>query len=485
MTNRIDIDHFERRLKAELASRSYADYLDYVTDGIWKPLPHLQAIVDVAQRIGEGEQNMRVIINIPPQVGKSFTATEHLPSWYLGKFPDHQVMVSAYGDQLREKFGRSNRNAVANHGREVFGRGVDPKSASMTKFHVEGRKGMYYGITMRGGATGEGCNLLIIDDPIKNAEEANSQVMRDKIYNEWQSSFSTRLRDGANVIIIMTRWHEDDLCGRLLDEGGWEHIVVRAICEEGDDDPMGRKVGEAIAPFPPLNRTVEWAERTKKTVGIFTWTGLYQQRPSPAGGSYFKDPWLKHYYKVVPAKFDAMGISVDATFKKTATSDFVVIQVWGRKGSGFYLVYNLKRRMTFTETLDELRRIIKLFPYAYVKLVEDKANGSAVIDVLSSTISGIVPIDPDGGKETRASAVSPFFEAGNVFLPDPKSTFHFEGIEGVKETVSNEWVEDYQRELKNFPNGKNDDQVDGTTQMLNYWGKPQEYKYGLPTIRGV
>lgn len=483
----IDEAKLERELKAELARRSYVDYLDFVTLGQWKPLPHTKPVTDLLDRIANGEKGIRAIINMPPQVGKSFTISENFPAYYLGKFPDKQVMIGAYSDHLVSKFGRSNRNAMATYGRELFGRGVDPRNSSEKEFGVEGRKGIFYGVTVRGGATGEGCDLLIIDDPIKNREEANSQLMRDKIYDEFQSSFSTRLRNDesgeANVLIVMTRWHEDDLCGRLMKEGGWEQIVIRAVAEEGDI--LGREIGEPIAPFPPLNRTKEWADKTERSIGTFTWAGLYQQRPAPAGGTYFKRAWLQNYYDVVPAQFDAMGISVDCTFKKTETSDFVCMQVWGRLGSGFYLVYNVNERMGFTETLDELIRLMKLFPQAYLRLIEDKANGSAVIDVLSVQIAGLVPIDPDGGKEARANAVQPFFRANNVFLPHPDSTFTFYGANGLVESVRNSWVLDYQIQLQTFPNATNDDMVDATTQILNYWGKPQDYVYGLPTISGI
>lgn len=479
--SKVSPDELYRQVRCELARRSYEDYLQFASYDVWKPLPHLKPITDMLQRIADGERNMRVIVNCPPQVGKSFTISENFPAYYLGKFPQKQVMVAAYGDHLSDKFGRSNRNALTHFAPQVFGLNIDPRNSSMKEFGIEGHKGIYYGVTMRGGATGEGADLLLIDDPIKNNEEAMSQNARDKIYDEWLSSFSTRLRDGANVVVVMTRWHEDDFCGRLVNDGGWEHIIIRAEAEE--NDILGRPLGGPIAPYPPLNRNKAWLERVRKTVGSRTYAGLYQQRPSPPDGQYFLEAWFK-YYTEMP-KFNAMGISVDATFKDSKTSDYVVIQVWGYATPNYYLVHEYRKQMGFTETVKAIQRIIHMFPRAYLKLIEDKANGSAVIDVLKNTVKGLVPINPDGGKEARANAVTPFFEAGNVFIPHEKAVFELEDRDGVPFTLTNEWVDDYKTEMKQFPAGKFDDRIDCTTQILNHWAKPTKRRRISVPIQGL
>lgn len=471
------------QMRMELARRSYEEYLQVVSHGAWKPLPHLKPITDMFQRIIDGEKGMRVIINCPPQIGKSFTGSEHFPSFYLGHFPHNSVMVAAYGDHLSRKFGRSNRKAIQEFGEHIFGRGIDPTKAQETEFRVNGGRGLYYGVTMRGGATGEGADLLIIDDPIKNRGEANSKVERDKIWEEWDASFKSRLRGGvdANVIVIMTRWHEDDFCGRLIKKGGWEQIILRAEAEE--DDILGRKPGEPIAPYAPLYRDAEWLAEMKKETGTQTYVGLYQQRPAPPDGQYFMESWFK-YYRELPV-FAVMGISVDATFKDSDTSDYVVIQVWGYNAPNFYLVHEYRKQMGFGATLKAIQRIMKMFPRAFLKLVEDKANGSAIIDQLKDKVPGVVPVNPDGGKEARANAVSPFFEAGNVYLPHEDAVFDLVDRDGVPFTLTNKWVEDYKTELKYFPAGSNDDRVDATTQIINHWAKPGKRKRPLPKIQGA
>lgn len=463
-------------MEKELARRSYAAYLSYSTNGVWKPHRHLMPLVDVFQRILDGEQNLRIIINLPPQVGKSFTGTKSFPARYLAQFPEHRVMVTTYGDDLAKEFGASNRDAFERKIPELFDVQIDPSRRADKDFAVYQRNGSFYATTLQSGATGKSANLLIIDDPIKNSADANSQLKRDKIYNEWRKSFFTRLQSGSNVVIIMTRWHEDDLTGKLLTDGSfdWEHIVVTAEAEE--NDILGRQPGEAIA--PELGKDAKWIADTKRTVGTLEFNGMYQQRPAPAGGSIFKDKWFR-YYSVLP-KFDSMAMSWDCTFKGKKDSDYVVGQIWGKLGPDFYLVYEKRDRMEFTDTLTAMRQVIKLFPKAFAKLIEDKANGTAIMNVLKKETSGIIEIEPAGDKIARAQACSPLFEAGNVYIPHPDSHFVFSN----GQQYSNAWVEDYKTELKNFPNAANDDRVDATSQMLNWWNVPVKDAYVEPRIRG-
>jgi predicted phage terminase large subunit-like protein len=178
---------------------------------------------------------------------------------------------------------------------------------------------------------------------------------------------------------------------------------------------------------------------------------LYQQRPTPAEGDIFKRAWFK-YYKVLPSKFDEVIMSWDCAFKDNKENDFVVGQVWGRVGADKYLIDQVRDRMDFPTTVSAFRNMSYRYPECRVKLIEDKANGSAVISTLKHEISGIVPVNPEGGKISRASAVTGDFEAGNVYLPDPSLK---------------RWVLDYVEELVSFPNGAHDDCVDSTSQALN------------------
>ncbi|MFL1997362.1 phage terminase large subunit [Lysinibacillus irui] len=449
----------------ELARRFYRDYVEYVHHGHYEHFRHTELICDVLQRVADGEQ-LSILIEMPPRHGKSMTVTESFPSFYLGKNPDKRVIAAAYSDGLATKFGRLNRNKFNEFSNELFKVQLSESNAATKDWGIQDRRGGMISTGIGGSITGQGADLMIIDDPIKNMKEAMSQTIRDSIWDEWEATLSTRLHDGASLIVIMTRWHEDDLIGRLLARSPrkWIRLRLPAIAED-ENDLLGRKIGEPLC--RELGYDENWANDKKTEVGSRTWNALYQQRPSPAGGSIFKRAWMKYYVRtkeqkqkwglsdevlVLPTHFDKMAQSWDCTFKGTDTSDFVAGGVWGRKKAQYFLLDVDHRRMGFAETMKAIRAMSDKWPNARSKYIEDKANGSAIIEMLKDEISGIVPVDPNGGKEARANAVSPLFEAGNVYLPHPNMC---------------PWVEDLVEELVSFPNAAHDDLVDMTTQALN------------------
>lgn len=448
----------------ELAKRSYRDYVEYVHHGHYTHFRHTELICETLQRIADGEQ-LSVLIEMPPRHGKSMTVTETFPSYYIGRNPDKRVIAAAYSDGLATKFGRLNRNKF-NEFSYIFGERLSESNSATKDWGVEDKRGGMIATGIGGSITGQGADLMIIDDPIKNAKEAGSQTIRDNIWDEWESTLSTRLHDGASVIVIMTRWHEDDLIGRLLKQSprDWIRLRLPAIAEDADD-LLGRKEGEALC--PELGYDEEWAASKKTEVGSRTWASLYQQRPTPAGGSIFKREWIKFYVRdkamhrelglsddvaVLPVHWDKQAQSWDCTFKESDTSDFVAGQVWGRKQANYFLLDQEHKRMGFVDTMKSIRAMSDKWPKARSKYIEDKANGTAIIEMLQDEIPGIIPVEPDGGKEARANAVSPLFEAGNVYLPHP---------------LMCPWVEDFITELETFPNAAHDDMVDACTQALN------------------
>lgn len=299
-------------------------------------------------------------------------------------------------------------------------------------------------------------NCLIIDDPFKDRAEADSPTIREKVWDWYTSTLYTRLAPGGGIILIQTRWHTDDLAGRLLqaeasgDGDKWRVVNFPAIAEA--DEPH-RKQGEALHPERyPLEQLL----KIKAAIGTRDWEALYQQHPTPEGGTIFHEEWLKYWLPKDLPNFDQMVLSWDMTFKEGDASDFVVGQAWGRKGGDFYLVDQMRGRWGFTDTMEQFKRLAEKYPQATRKLVEDKANGPAVIDSLKHHISGIIPVEPDGSKVARAHAVTALFEAGNVYIPDP-SLFP--------------WVWEYITELTQFPSVAHDDQVDATTQALRHFGK--------------
>lgn len=457
----VDREKIRLNAKRELAKRCYGDYFEYTNN--LKMLRHQKHIEPYLQRIADGEQ-LFIIVELPPQHGKSTFITETFPSYYLMKNPDNQAMVVCYSEDLFKKFGRKNRDKFRLYSNELFGLNISPVTSSVSDWGVADHNGNLYSTSIMGSATGRGSDLLIIDDPVKNRAEAESKTIRDKVYAEWQDTFFSRLSANGSVIVIMTRWHEDDLVGRLLREKTlpWIEIKIPAIAE--DDDLLGRSNGEPLA--PEIGKDATWAERTKGVSGSRTWAALYQQRPTRSGGNIFKRAWAKYYVPSLKMR-NALGLgpevailpndlhqqmqSWDCAFKDESTSDFVAGQVWGRKDAEFYLLDRHHERMGIVETMRAIESMTTRWPQASAKLIEDKANGTAVIEMLKKKISGIVPVNPQGGKEVRAQAVAPFWEAGNVYLPHP---------------AWKPWVDDMLTEIESFPNAANDDEVDSMTQVL-------------------
>lgn len=469
MTDTALLDEFKKltvnELKDELAWRSYQKYFELVYPDMTM-YPHTKYICSLLQKIADGEQHF-YIISCPPQHGKSLTITKTFPSYYLMKHPEKHVMVTAYSQDLYSQFAESNRRLFSLWSQ----RGPDADHAlqvgknTAQQFNIVDHRGGFYATSILGGATGMSADLLIIDDPIKNAEEAGSPTIKDKIWNEWLLTFKPRLQKGGSVIVIMTRWQQDDLAGRLLDNSSfpWEEIKLPAIATglgPDETDVLGRHNGEALC--PDLHSLDELLGN-KHDMGTQKFTALYQQSPTVEGGNIFKREWVKFYVpdketqvrlhltdkdaKILPKHLDTSVQAWDATFKSKANDDFVAGQVWSKSDADLYLRPGwCHKRLSFTETLDAIRAMTRFYPDATTKLVEDRANGPAIIDALQHEIPGIVAVSPGAdSKEARAASVSPVWESGNIYVPHPK------------------WrpeIEDWLEEIFAFPNAMHDDNVD-------------------------
>ena len=443
-------------IQREIARRNYYEYVCYVHEGRYKKAPHsefvgriIQDAMDKKKQMNAGEiqmENQYIAINMPPRHSKSMTITETLPSYYLGNFPEDRVIEISYSDTFARRFGKKNKEKVKQYGADLFDIHISKESSAHDEWLLDNEIGGMISRGVLSSITGMGADLMIIDDPIKNREEADSETHRGKIWDEWIDSFSTRLHPGAIVILILTRWHEDDLQGRLLSKEYGEPLpwqVYNLPLEAEEDDVIGRAVGE---PLWPERYGLEFIQERKRYPSSFN--SLYQGRPTAAEGNLLKRIWWK-YYDILPKMVHTI-MSIDATFKDEADSDFVCIQVWGKNGADMYLIDNLKARMNFPTTLQAIRNMVRKHPKAHAKLVEDKANGPAIIAMLKNEIGGIIAVNPQGGKVARVNAVSPYIESGNVYLPRHAS-----------------WVHDFVEECASFPQGKNDDQVDTMSQALN------------------
>lgn len=418
------------------------------------------------------KKSPRLIITLPPRSGKSELVSRRFPAYAFGRFPDLQIIATSYSSDLSQRFNRDVQRIIDDEKYlEVFpettlnGSRVRPDSRgsyirTSDLFEIVGHAGAYRSCGVGGGITGQGADILIIDDPIKDRAQAASKTIRDSIWDWYTSTAYTRLSPGGGVIVMATRWHTDDLIGRLIQrmgEGDTFRIVNYPAIAEHDE--LHRKAGEALHPERyPLSTLLQ----IQKTIGSRDWEALYQQHPVPDGGALFKLEWFRRWTATsLPPEFDHTLMSWDMTFKDSKNSDYVVGQVWGKKGPNFYLLDQVRGQWDFVKTKEMVRVLAHKWPRVVRKLVEDKANGSAVISELKSTVSGFVPITPTESKEARASSVTPYFEAGNVFIPEDSAA---------------PWVPHYVSELLEFPAGSHDDQcfVAGTKVATLFGDKPIE-----------
>lgn len=433
----------------QLMRESYPAYCYFVHKDKWLDTRFHKFLADTVQRFIEADTGNPydiLIISTPPQHGKSMTVTETLPSWYLGNNPDGRVIVACYNDDFAGRFGRRNKAKLEEYGDFIFNMALAKCSDRDIEPKEHGGSIITRGIMS--GITGNAGDLIIIDDPIKNRLEADSSTYRERLWEEWQNSIKTRTQAGTKIIIIQTRWHEDDLAGRIIRlEKNVE--VINLPVEAEENDPLGRKPGEALC--PEIGKGDKWLKEFKAsyTDGARAWNALFQGRPTSAEGNIFRREWWK-YYDTLPEHLPLVAISVDAAFKGEDTSDFVAIEVWGKLGADYYLVDLIKRRMDFPETIRAIKAMNAKYPQRHSILVEDKANGSAIIAVLKHEISGIIAITPKESKVARANAVTGIVEAGNVYLPRYA-----------------DFTDGFVEEHASFPNGVNDDLVDACTQFLN------------------
>lgn len=441
--------------RRELARRDYGEYLALSQGKGWRRTALSVFLAETLQRFLEADTGHAydiLIVQTPPQHGKSMTVTETLPSWYLGRNPDKRVIVAGYSEDFAERFCRRNLEKLRRWGRDLFGVELG-KVQRAAEFELAGCRGRMIARGLLSGITGNPADLLIVDDPIKSRQEADSQVIRDRIWEEWQNSLKSRFAAGAKVIVIMTPWHEDDLSARIL-KSELHAQLLRLPVEAERHDPLGRKPGEPLC--PELGKDAQWLRDFKRSYlddpkgGARAWTALYQCAPRVECGNLIRRAWWKRYDPGRPPRFGTQVISVDAAFKGDERNDFVAITVWGKAGQDYYLLDCVNRHLDFPGTLQMVRAVSRNYPQARAVLIEDKANGSAVIQTLQKELF-CIPVNPRGGKVARVHAVSPMIEAGHVFVPE-----------------RGPWVEDYLDQWTAFPTGRHDDMVDSSSQALSW-----------------
>ncbi len=455
----------ENLLKQQAAHRDLASFVR----GAWPILEpgtplkwnwHLDLICEyltlVQQRVIR-----RLIINVPPQTMKSRLVNVFYPTWSWSQIPTRRFLSSSYSGDLSEGFNVQRSKLVRS---EWFERMFPDKVALSqdTQAQIENEVGGVMTATSTGGtATGKGAHDVIIDDPLNPKQAASETELRGS--NEFfDQTLRTRLSDQVTgaFVIVMQRLHHHDLSGHLAEKYPGEYTTVSIPMEAEQDEcwrfPISgrvvtRKAGDLLWPERFPREVVE----SLKLMGSWTFAGQYQQRAVPREGGIIKQSWLKFYGtppEELAASCDQVIQSWDLAFKDTKDSSFVVGQVWGRKNANKYLLDEVRERIDFPRTVNAIRSLTIKWPNAHTKLVEDKANGPAVIASLKHEISGLIPVKADISKEARLSAASPDFEAGNVHLPDPSIC---------------PWIHDWIQEVCAAPRAAFWDRADACSQAIN------------------
>ena len=456
-------------------------------DPQYRDRPHLRYLSDrvtAAVRDVEAGVSRRLLVSMPPRSGKSTSLSFWLPLLILRAHPDWSVALVSHDPALSGAWAKQLRALIEERPdlgvvlSPLFGGGVEWRTTS---------GGGVYATSVRGALTGRGVRVIVLDDVTKDFVEAHSLTTRQAIWDWWLSVAQTRLEPPSLAIAVATRWHTDDLHGRILspdfegDPAEWEVINLPALAEEGD--LLGRAVGEPLlSPLleeTPAEAVARW-EGVRRSVGSYVFAAMYQGRPAPAQGAIFDVSWWRYWTsdpsretgdgRVVYLGPDALAgarwlDSWDTAFgggEAASSGSWVVGQRWARLGPDRFLVAQQRGRWSFTETLERFDAwagpddpVTNPFGrFVHQRLVEEKANGAAILDVMRRRVSGLKPVNPRTGKEARARAVTPEIESGNVFLPHPADP----GMGWVTSVLL--------PELREFPHGA-DDQVDALTQALS------------------
>jgi predicted phage terminase large subunit-like protein len=402
----------------------------------------------------------RLIINLPPRNLKSHCGTIAFVAWWLGHDPAGHVICASYGQDLSDKLARDCRTVMSSR----WYQGLFPtRLSSRQAVHdfMTTEQGTRLATSVGGVLTGRGADLILIDDPLK-PDDALSEPRRKAVNDWYDNTLISRLNDKATgcIIIIMQRLHQDDLVGHVLGQENWDVVSFPAIAEENEahviESVLGRRefkrqAGEALH---PERESLETLAAIRQTMTEYNFAAQYQQCPLPVGGAMVKTGWLKYYEPGdLPQRFSGILQSWDTANKATDLSDFSVCTTWGARDGRFYLLDLFRKRLNYPE-LKQAARELAGRHRATTILIEDKASGMSLIqDLRADGLSGVKPYEPPAGtdKIMRLHLQTALFANGHVLLPRQAP-----------------WLADYVAELTGFPGTKFDDQVDSTTQALQY-----------------
>lgn len=426
---------------------------------------HHRVLADALNKFVSGEIS-RLMVAMPPRHGKSELCSRRLPAFIFGQDPDAKIISASYGATLASQMNRDVQRIMDDPSyHDLFPESRIPSKnvradakqnylRNSETFEIINKLGQYTCAGVGGGITGKGAKYLIIDDPFKNRKEADSITLRNSVWDWYVNDAYSRLEDNDRVLLINTRWHEDDLSGRLLAKEKapngdiWHKIflpLVKEVPIEGDP----REIGETLW---PAKVDIKRAEAIRSTSGSYTWSSLWQQNPTPPEGTIVKRSWIQ-YYDNLPDRFDELVITGDFA-EGSEKGDYTVLMALGRHGANRYLLDMVREKLDTPSSIHALENFSNKWSNIYTKVLEKKSTGVSVIQMCQNTIPGIVPFSPTDPKPVRLRAVAPAFEAGNVYFPKPEDA---------------PWIDDVINEVCGFGSAPNDDTVDTLVMALLRW----------------
>jgi predicted phage terminase large subunit-like protein len=440
----------------DLARVLPAGFASLASRGRWTSAPHL-TFLSLVLAAALARKVTRIMILMPPRHGKSMLVSQFFPAWWLGRRPNDRVILASYNDRFAAQWGRKARDTFFEYSNQVFGLRPRQGQTSTEDWGIAGHIGGMTTAGTGGSLTGRGADLLIIDDPFKDAAEAASERVRETTWEWWVATASTRLEPSGVAIVIQTRWHQDDLAGRLLkdmEEGGEQWMVVKmpAIAEEDehweyDGYIWTRKQGDPLWPARYNQESLEKIQRRS----AYWWAALFQQRPAPPGGSIFKRPWFK-VVKALPADrrvdvrcrfWDAGG---SARTAKAKDPDYTVGTLVARVGNDYYVEHVARGQWSSAQVDAVIQQTARTDGWATL-IREEREGGSSGIAVIESRKSKLAGFNYEGrpatgAKELRWQPFASQAEVGNVYV------------------LESEWNRHWLDEFEAAPNGAHDDQID-------------------------
>lgn len=453
-------------MKQELSRRNLSDFTNYTKPDFiegWFNRIIAKELQQFYYDVMAGKQP-RLIIQAPPRSGKSELFSRRFPAWAFGQNPNLQIIAASYSTDLASRMNRDVQRIIDSEEYQgVFpettlnGKNIATVSGQSLRnseiFEIVGHAGAYRSAGVGAGITGMGADIGIIDDPVKDAKEANSQTIRDAVWDWYTTTFYTRLSPKSGILLGMTRWHEDDLAGRLLremdnDGDQWRIVSFPAIAES---DEEFRLEGEALH---PERYDLERLTKIKKAVGSQAWNALYQQRPSSKGGDIIKGAWFKRY-SVLP-RMKRIIITADTAQKTKQHNDYSVIIVAGLGvDGGLYVIDLIRGKWEAPELEQKLSDVWNKYRSMSVHKVyiEDKSSGTSLIqNIQRKQRIPVEGVQVDTDKYTRVLGVQGYIESGYIYLPNDA-----------------EWIEDFIKECEAFTatdSHKHDDQVDAMVMAI-------------------